>query len=52
MGALTLPRGPVLPVFVDTGIGGAPQPMPFGAEVLAGSRGGAPDEQTGTWTFS
>ena len=45
-------QGPVMPVFVDTGIGVAPQPMPFGTEVLAGSRGGALDEQTYTWAFN
>ncbi|MGE0026079.1 MAG: hypothetical protein AB7O78_04170 [Thermoleophilia bacterium] len=41
-----------MPVFVDTGIGVAPQPFPFGTAVLAGSRGGALDQQTYTWSFS
>lgn len=45
-------QGPMMPVFVDTGIGVAPQPMPFGTEVLAGTRGGALDQQNYTWSFS
>lgn len=45
-------QGPVMPVFVDTGIGVAPQAMPFGTEVLAGSRGGPLDQQTYTWVFN
>ncbi|HET7042456.1 MAG TPA: hypothetical protein VFI13_10570 [Gemmatimonadales bacterium] len=44
-------QGPVMPVFLDTGIGGAHQPFPFGATVLAGTRGGALDQQTYTWSF-
>ena len=45
-------QGPVMPVFLDTGIGVAPQPFPFGTAALAGTRGGALDQQTYTWSFS
>ena len=45
-------QGPVMPVFLDTGIGVAPQPFPFGAAALAGTRGGALDQQTYIWSFS
>ncbi len=44
--------GPVMPVYLDTGIGIAPRPFPFGAAQLAGSRGGPADEQNYSWSFS
>ena len=45
-------QGPSQPVFLDTGIGVAPQPFPFGTEVLAGTRGGPLDQENYTWSFS
>lgn len=45
-------EGPVTAVFLDTGIGVAPQPFPFGTPALAGSRGGPADDQNVTWAFS
>jgi hypothetical protein len=44
-------QGPVMPVYLDTGIGIARQPMPFGTERLAGSRGGPQDFENYTWSF-
>ena len=45
-------QGPVAPVFLDTGIGIAPQRLPVGSTQLAGSRGGPSDDQNFTWSFS
>ena len=44
-------QGPVQPVFLDTGIGVAPQPFPFGTDVLSGTRGGPQDQENYTWSF-
>lgn len=44
-------EGPVMPVYLDTGIGIAPRPFPFGATQLSGSRGGPLDQENYSWSF-
>ena len=47
----TTSRGRCSPSSSTRASGSAPQPFPFGADVLSGTRGGPQDQENYTWSF-